>query len=238
MSGGQFFLYLLLLGLIFSLGIFGSFARQLYDVSNDVQELNEVLPSFSIQEGQLQTEDPEVNSLIYQSDTFLFFFDPNEEMNQEVVDSNSARLNVPISVALLKDEAYVTSDFSQYALPYNESVNFDYQEGSLESIVSWQNLALVSIMALALYFILAFLNVVITSLISSVFALLIARIMQVPLSFMDTWKSLTSAMTLPIIIFSVLNLFGIIIPFQTNIMGFLTILLFVFALHNYKKKHF
>src|SRR5699024_5905402 len=63
-------------------------------------------------------------SFDYQTDTLLFYFDPEDKINTETIVRNMNSGSIPVSVGLLKDELVLAVLTQNFAMAYDSISNF------------------------------------------------------------------------------------------------------------------
>lgn len=196
-------IYLLILSLLFTLPILFHIFSGYHSLDSAIQDIQEKTPPFTVQDGNLLVEDP-IDSFVYQTDTFLYFFDPSGEMNRQVIDENIELGIAPIAIGFLEDELYVSTPINQAGL------DFDQLEGLDHTILSDRFIGqFLGLLSLSL-FLSVFVSTSAMSLLTALFAMFIVRINQKRYSFVQIWKVVLAASFLPYLTFAVLILFQIL----------------------------
>lgn len=220
------------MGILLTISSLFSFKPELDRISNDYDEVLSFIPDFELVDGQLEsTED----SYIYQTDTIIFYFDPQDKIDTKLIDKNMKVQTAPISVALMDREIYVNIlDMSQ-AYTY---ANLDLTTAELEATISLNTFYLpvfYGIMLLVLFVFNLFLYS--AQLLSfSIFANLIAAIGKTELKFFQSAKIALLASFIPFSVFAILNALQVPVSYQYEIISIASLFLFYMSIQEFKTR--
>lgn len=224
---GKIFLYILFISLISSLPIFVQSYQILNDFRNDGQIIAESIPAFKIENGQIITEEP-AESFIYQTDSIIFTFDPAGQQTTEDVDRNL--IGTTIGIALLEDRFYLSVPGYPLQFSYSQldGVTDAFFADVLFGVQSIDGFLLLVVLLFVWLF--SLLLVLIYNLLYTILANLISVFIRRDIRFGENWKIVLFASTLPIIFFSLLNIFNLVPRFQFEITVLLTLYFYYLAI--------
>lgn len=210
MSRKQMLGYFALLALLITLSMTAVLTSVMTNLRDDGQEIAENIPAFEIENSEFVTDNQE--SYIHQTNTFLFFFDPNGEISLEEVESNVERLSVPVGVALLEDGFYLNVTGRTLPLPYDQLEGFNQ-----ESLVRlFQQLGTFSPLVLLFTFIVGFIassfSLAYEWLIVALFANIIATLQRIRSPFRKNARVALVSLSIPTLVISVIEAFGYFVP--------------------------
>lgn len=203
---GKIIGYFFVLVAIFTIPIVFQVFQSFEEIREDGQAIAEKIPAFTIQDGKLTPEASE-EGFIYQTDSIIFTFDPEGRRSSEDV-SNDIVGNF-LSIGLLPESIVIglpASDMTTSLLGSNQ-LEISYQDSGLTNLndevvketISYKHLPWwLSLIVFLVCFYPAFLNLVLTLLMSSLFAMIYSRIVRTGYSFLDNLKVLILGLTLPI----------------------------------------
>lgn len=206
--------YLLVLSIIMALPISFQVFQVLNNIQLDGQKIATRIPDFTIQNGQLQTEEKE--GFIYQTNSIIFTFDPEGKRTEQ--DISTDLMGNFVSVGMLKDKLIIAlpNTGTTSALLNNNQLELPYTNESLKNLTgkqlrSFLSEASIPIWVKALTFLFSiypsFLNLLITLLFANVAAFLYARFRLTKATFLDCLKTLIYSISLPTIIATLLMIF-------------------------------
>jgi len=225
-----YFFFIILIIFISLLGMIFPIFTQL---SDDSQEITERLPEFTVENGQLETSE---DSYIHSTDSFLFFFDPNNEIDQSSIEQNFSLQSTPIAFGVLDDRIYLNVNGNEQNFSYNQTGDFDdtLVRGVFEQFSNFSTLSI--LIVLAIMFLLTTFSYLWEFIPLVIFAYMIALFARYRLRFLDTAKIAIVATTLPTLLLSIINLVGINIPYQYELRFVFTLILFGVTLHEMKQQ--
>lgn len=92
MKNSHYLLFILLMGTLITISSLFSIKPELDAISNDYEEIISFMPAFELNDGQLEsTED----SYIYQTDSIVFYFDPHDKIDTQLIDKNMKLQTAP-----------------------------------------------------------------------------------------------------------------------------------------------
>lgn len=233
LSFGKVVLYLLCLSLVMAIPITTQIWQAFQNLQADTQEIAAKIPDFTIQDGKLTTTDA-TEGFIYQTDSIIFTFDPEGRRNAN--DIAKDQLGNFLSVGLLPDKVVISmpaTNLSTQLLGSNQ-LELKYSQGltSLdgahireylsESRIPWWILALSILISIYP----AFINLLMTVLISAFGGVIMIGFRRVSLSYFETLKILIFSATLPVILSVIVSL--LVPSFDTSVFIILASL-FIFS---------
>lgn len=222
LSGGQAFGYFIVLSLIFAIPLLITSYQAFSSMHDEYVEYTGMMPEFTVQNGEMQTEG-EAESFIYQgSDGYVFYFDPNNQIDQQTVENNINTQNGLIGFGFFED------GFRLQALDMSNVITYDQLEGLNKDtllqlgdyIGSTTSLALVIIIPLIMIFMALF------TLGNSLLTYLLTLFIPNTYTFGERFKMTMTALTWPIIVFSLFHLFGLFLFQETTIYTIIAIIFF------------
>lgn len=216
------FLYLLLLMLFASLPFVQSSIQLLDKLDTDSKIILEHVPNFTVKDGVLTPEKVE-KSFVYQTNSLLFTFDPNDTRKTSDIDRDAIKTSM--AIALFSKEVYVVVQ--------ERTFTFDYQQLGIKTQVDFKDYILQTHQLRPILLVLVIvLSILIGAFFTAFYSLLymiathlIVTLMRRNLSYGQSWKIALVASTLPIVGINIINLFGVILPFQMEIELILTMII-------------
>lgn len=114
-----FSIALLATGLLTFISLF-QYIPMLNTISDDFNDIKESIPAFKLENNEITSAN---ESYIYQTDSMMFYFDPDNKMDIDTIDRNANRTKAPVSTALLKDGLYMNFIGRSYYLSYSDVDN-------------------------------------------------------------------------------------------------------------------
>ncbi|GEK90634.1 DUF1189 domain-containing protein [Alkalibacterium kapii] len=220
MSRKQLFYYFALLSLIVTVSMASLLMNVMGNLKEDGQEITEKLPSFEIVNDKLVTEE-ETESYVHQTESFLFFFDPNNSIQEEEIDSNVERLNVPIGIGLMDDQFYL--NIMGQSLPVSYTQLDRFTDSNFKDIM--QDMGRFSPVVLIFTFVVTYLassiSLLYEWLIIALFANILKTFSRITLPFGKIARMALIALSVPTTIFAIFETLGLFIPYTFEItLGF------------------
>lgn len=236
MKGSHFVFYYALLVLFLSISLIGTLFPIFQAVNQDGQEIAEVIPEFSVQNGELLTDE---ESFVYQTDTILFFFDSNGSITSETVHRNIERLPAVIGIGMLQNELYLTIDGQSQSLSYNQfgrtgAINQQTLR-ALFGEIGVLTPFMIGVVLVALY-IGTFFNSLIEMLILALFANIISTLMQSRLRFIQNARVVLVASTLPTLLLAFTSIAQLSNPYQFEMRTVFSLVLFGLSISEMKRR--
>ncbi|GAA0482277.1 DUF1189 domain-containing protein [Alkalibacterium indicireducens] len=226
MTRKQVLAYFTFLTLILTLSLASLLSNVMGNLQNDGTEIAETLPTFTIEDGQLQTE-ADQETYVHQTNLFLFFFDPNGAIETNEIDANLERLNVPIGIGLMQDEFYMNVTGRSLPVSYEQLDGLDdtYLRTTFQQIGRLSPLVLVLIFLIA-YFASAFV-LLYEWLIVSLFANILVTLFRLRFKFRKNARMALVSLSVPTLLLSILEGIGLAVPFAFELkLGFALYFLF------------
>lgn len=232
MKKKHYFLFILFMGIILTfLSIFD--VKEEFDtLSEDYQEIQSSIPDYELVDGKLESTE---ESYIYQTDSLVFYFDPENKIETSLIDKNMEKQQAPISAALHEKEIYLNILGQSRSLQY---ADFDLKSQDLKAIINLENfsnpLYFMIIIAILLIFNLFLYLMQLFSI--SIFANFISFILRSKLTFFQNAKIALIASIIPSILIAVLTAFNLSISYQYEIITLSSLLLFYLAVEEFKER--
>ncbi|MGO1748010.1 DUF1189 domain-containing protein [Alkalibacterium gilvum] len=236
MTRKQLFYYFALLTLVITISMASLLMTVMGNLKEDGQEITEKLPSFQITDDKLMVEE-KTESYVHQTNSFLFFFDPNDSIQEEEIDTNVERLNTPIGIGLMDDQFYL--NIVGQSLPVSYAQLGTFNDSDFKDIMA--DMGRFSPVVLFFTFVVTYIasgfSLLYEWLIIALFANVMKTFARIAIPFGKIARMALIALSVPTVIFALFETFGLFIPFTFEItLGFS--LLFVYrSLKNYKKEH-
>lgn len=185
-------------------------------VQQDAQEIAQMIPNFTIQDGNLSVDSKE-KGFIYQTDSIIFTFDPDEKRTAEEVEQDL--VGNFFSIGLLKNQIIIILPASenlttllgsnQLKIPYSNPAlsglnGADLRASLLNNQLPWWIIPLT--LSIAIYP--TFLSMIFTTLMTTLIANLYLNFRRIKPHFLDTYKILVFASTLPVILAACVSYFA------------------------------
>lgn len=232
MKASRYFLMILLMTITLTLISVFEVLPVFNQISDDYDEIRDFLPAYEVVGKQLESEE---ESYVYQTDSIVFYFDPENKMSTDIVDRNMTSQRAPISIALLDDQLYFNI--------LNNSQSFNYERFSITAndidniFASISSFSFSTIIILVLVLFLLNLFLYVSQLIPiTVFANLISVFRRSRLRFFQNAKIALLASVIPFILMYVLNALQIMIPYQFEIIFTTSLIIFYISITEFKNR--
>jgi hypothetical protein len=236
MKGKHLFLYYAFLVLLLTFSFVGEIAPLFQSLQSDGQEVAQAIPEFQIEEGRLQSEE---ESFVYQTNSLLFFFDTEGNIEPESVNQNVRRLPASIAIGLLEEELVFNFDGVSRSFSYGQMERIaPLSPQTLRTILSELGVfspIMMFILFISIY-IAVFINAAMEFLILALFANIIATLLRSTLRFFATTRIVLLSSTLPILAFTVANIIQLHTPYQYELRMIFSLFLFGLTINEMKKK--
>lgn len=232
MKKKHYFLLILLMALILtSLSTF-TIRKDYKHLTDDYQEIQQAIPDYEIVDGQLESKK---NSFIYQTDSLVFYFDPDNKIAKELIDTNMQKQSAPIAAALQKDKIYLNILGQSRALKYSD---FNMTSQDLQSLVNLDRLSspLYFIIVLFILYLFQLFLYSMQLLSISIFANLISFVQRTKLSFFQNAKIALMASIIPFLIMGILSALNLSIAYQYELTTLASLFLFYLSIDEFTKR--
>lgn len=207
--------HLILLSLIFAIPISFQVMKIFSAIQTDGREIAQKIPDFTIQNNQL-TVDKSQEGFIYQTDSIIFTFDPDGKRDATAI-SNDLVGNF-LSVGLLKDQLIVSLPATEnittvlgsnqlkipYSNPQMQQLTGEILRASInQNQLPWWLLPLIFLIALYP----SFITIGFSLLFTTLFANLFGRFRGLRQTFLENFKIVVMASTLPVMVAVIVNSF-------------------------------
>lgn len=205
--------YFALLALLITLSMSTIITGLISNLRDDGAEISEKVPSFEITDSKIVTDEGQ-ESYIHQTDSFLFFFDPNGEIEEEEITTNLNRLNVPVGIALLEDS------FQLYVIGQNLPLSYDQIDGFDRAglLDIFQQIGSFSPLVLFFIFIVAFLassfSLIYRWLLIALMTNIVSTLLRLRFPFKKNARVALVSLTIPVLGLALVEAFGIFIPYS------------------------
>jgi len=224
--------YFFIIVLIVFISLLGMIFPIFTQLSEDSQEITERLPEFTVENGELETSE---DSYIHLTDSFTFFFDSNNEIEQSTIEQNLNLQAAPIAFGVLNDRIYLNINGNEQNFSYDQIGDFD-DDLVREVFEQFSNFSILSILiVLAIMFLLTIFTYLWEFIPIVIFVYMIALFANHRLRFLDSAKVAIVATTLPTLLLSIMSLVGINVPYQYELRLIFTLILFGVTLHEMKQ---
>lgn len=212
-KGFHVFLYLLLLAVILSLPVIYQATLITKTIQEDGEKIIQKLPEFSIEDDTLVTKE-KTDGFIYQTDSIIFTFDPNDKRTKKEIESD-ATSNVLVIGLLKKDIVMIlprvgtTTDIMDdnvLSIPYSTPQASVLSKNVLEQLFASNTSR--SMWFSIIFFVtwsMVFVNLFMDILILSFFANLFTKFRLIGFRYKDVFKIIVYAATLPSILTAILQ---------------------------------
>lgn len=226
--------FLIILSMVILLTFLSAFnVKEEFDkLSEDYQEIEESIPEYQLVNNQLESDQ---EGFIYQTDSLVFYFDPQDKIDTQLIDKNMEKQSAPISAALQKNKIYLNILGQNQSLTYSD---FDLTSKDLKAIIGLENFS-APIYFIIILFVLFFFNLLLylIQLFSiSVFANFVSFIQGSKLKFTQNAKIAVVASIIPFLTMAILNAFNFSIAYQFEITIASSLILFYLTISEFKKR--
>lgn len=209
-----------ILALILTFSMTSMLINVLTTLQEDSSEIAAQIPEFTITDSQLVVADDQ-ESYVHQTNSFLFFFDPNGSIETAEIDANLNRLNVPIGIGLMQDEFYL--NITGRSIP----LNYDQLDGFTDNaLVTLMNqIGNLSPLVLIFVFITAYLassfSLLYDWLILALFTNILVTLLRLNIPFKKNARMALVSLSIPTLALSLVEAFGYFVPFSFELkLGF------------------
>lgn len=226
MTGRQLAGYFALLALILTFSLTSLLTTLLTDLNRDGQEIAGNIPPFTVEDSRLNTQEGQ-ESFVHQTDSFLFFFDPNGLIQAEEIESNLSRLNVPVGIGLLQEDIYINVAGQTLPVTYDQLNGMD--DSQFASV--FNQFGQLSPLVLLVIFIIAYLASALALayewLIVALIANLLSSFLRLRWPFRKNARVALLSISVPTLILSAIEAFGFFVPFAFELkLGFAAYFIF------------
>ncbi|MGY3778249.1 DUF1189 family protein [Isobaculum melis] len=215
-------LYLFILILFASLPFVQSSIQLLDQFETDSQTILEHIPDFTVKDDVLVPKKVE-KSFVYQTNSILFTFDPNNTRKTSDIDSDAIKTSM--AIALFSKEIYVVVQDRTFSFDYHQ-LGIKTQDDFKAYIIQTRQLKVILLVVVVI------LSVLISAFFTGFYSILymiathlIVTLMKRSLSYGQSWKIGLVASTLPIVGINLINFLGVLLPFQMEIELVLTMII-------------
>lgn len=228
MKNSHFFLIALMIILLLTILSFFQFIPSFRSVQSDLSEIKESIPAFELENNQLTSPN---NSYIYQTDSMVFYFDPDDAVTTDLIDDNMRAVSAPVSIGILNDRIYINFLNQSFSLEYAEMNEFTTSSlqmliDSLGTEYSYSNVLTFFILFIAQLFSYSY-QLILLSLIASI-ANMFTR---ARLRLFQIFKMILLANMMPNLLVHLVSAFISPVPFQFEITAILTFILFFISVN-------
>lgn len=233
MKNSHYFLLVLIIGIALTLLSTFEIIPIATQFSDDFEEVKESIPEFNLVDGELESD---TDSFIYQTNSIVFYFDSEDKMDTETIDSNMNIHTAPISLGLLNDRVYFNAVGTSYSFIYADFPNLTAAElNTLIQEMGNFSTGMYFILILVLFLLNMFLYI--TQLIPiTLFANIISVFRRTRLNFFQNAKIALLASMGPFLIMYILNAFQLQIYSQFEIILVTSLILFYMSITEMKKR--
>lgn len=230
---GKIFIYLLFLAALMSIPLAVQVSKVINAAQKDLITISERIPEFSIDDNQLKTSESE--GFIQQTDNFIFTFDP--QGIYQAADIQSDLIGNAVGIALLKDKAVltVTDDHLMAKLLPNALMTIDYKnfdshllnkEWITHQLSDTSQSRMIQFITFLFTLLPLLINLVISLFMMSLIGNLWCKMNGSLINLSQSFKIMTFAATVPVIISSLFALFQPQVD-QMFIIMFMTFLIYL-----------
>lgn len=232
MKKKHYFLFILLMGLILTTLSAFNIQENYKNLTDDYQEIQQAIPNYEIVDGELESQE---ESFIYQTDSLVFYFDPDNKIAKELIDTNMQKQKAPIAAALQKDKIYLNILGQSRALKYSD---FNLNSQDLRSLINLERLSspLYFIIVLFILYLFQLFLYTMQLLSISIFANLISFVQRTKLSFFQNAKIALMASMIPFIIMGILSALNLSIAYQYELTTLASLFLFYLSIDEFTKR--
>lgn len=227
-----FSILLLTTGLLTVISLF-QYIPMLNEISEDFNEIKESIPNFELKDNALTSTS---ESYIYQTDSMMFYFDPDNNIDTDTISRNANRVTAPVSTALLRDGLYVNFIGRSYYLPYNDIENLTTKD--LQILVSSfgnmsNNTTLIFIFVV---FVMQFFLFIYELIPLTLMATIVSVFSRLRLNLIQNYKIILLAVIPVSILINLIHTIIYPLNFQFEITIIMTLLTYYISISNMKKK--
>lgn len=175
-------------------------------INDDTDEIASSIPPFTTESNKLETKE---ENYIYQTDSLIFYFNPDGSFTQKDVEKNNDFFSPLVSLALMPDGIYFQSYFIQRTIPYKLISGLDDQLLShiLTHATQWSIFFVIFLCLFTFIFIL--IGYLMELILLAAIGFVSSRLLAIPLRFSQIVKIMMLASIIPVIVLSFLQVFGL-----------------------------
>lgn len=202
-------------------------------ISDDFNEIKESIPAFELKENEITSES---TSYIYQTESMMFYFDPENKIDMDTIDRNANRVNAPVSTALLNDGLYLNFIGRSFYLAYSDIDNLTTND--LQTLVStFGNLSNTTILAFILVvFIMQFFLFIYELIPLTLMASIVSAFSRLRLTLFQNYKIVLLAVIPVILLVNLIHVLIYPLNFHFEIILVMTLLTYYMSISDMKKK--
>lgn len=233
MKWRHFFSIVLLTSALLTFISLFQYIPMLNNISDDFLEIKESIPAFEIENNVITSEN---ESYIYQTDSMMFYFDPDNRMDIETINRNANRTSAPISTAILKDGLYMNFVGQGYHFSYSQMDNVTTSD--LESIISsFGDLSGTTfVLFIVFVFIMQFFLFIYELLPITFMAAILSAFSRLRLSLLQNYRIVLLAVIPPILLVNIVHTFIYPLSFHFEIIMIMSIFAYYISISDLKKK--
>jgi hypothetical protein len=233
MKRSHYFSLVSIMVLVLTLLSFFEFVPPFIEFQNDLTEIKAAIPDFELHDNTLVSNE---DSFVYMTDSIAFYFDPEDRMTSQLIDSEMATHSAPVSIGILDKELYFNFMGVERSFFYSESNALDTQ--LLDSLIDTFGTLSINTILLFLFFLLIFNSIVyITQLLTiTLFSNIIRFSHPGYLNFIQTAKVTLLASFIPFVTTYALNAFQFRVPYQVELILISTLVIFYMSLKEMKNR--
>lgn len=226
MKLGKKIAYLALLSLVTTAALFVNILPVMELIENNGEQVAQSIPAFEMEDGQITQSESE--GFVNKTDLITFAFDPNDKISAQEMQSIEQKPKLIIHAQ--KDHVTIGALNQDYQVAYQDlgsqgqALTQANSQALIRQLTQISGLTLVLLFAslyLSSFFYLAFLALII-----SFIAQILSLGTTLKLNFAHHFNLGLFSMTQPLVVFSLVNLLGIMIPFQSELIILLALLRF------------
>lgn len=205
----------------------------LQSISDDFNEIKESIPAFELEDNHLTSSN---KSYIYQTNSMMFYFDPDNRMDTDTINRNSSRIEAPVSTALLRDGLYMNFIGQEYFVSYSQIQNLTTSD--LETLIaSFGNISGTTIaFFIAIIFVMQFILFIYELIPITLIATMVSVFSRLRLNILQNYRIVLLAVIPPIILISLVHTLIIPIHFQTEVVLIMSLFTYYLSISELKKK--
>ena len=233
MKWRHFFSIVLLTSALLTFISLFQYIPMLNNISDDFLEIKESIPAFELVNNEITSEN---ESYIYQTDSMMFYFDPDNRMDIETINRNANRTTAPISTALLKDGLYMNFIGQGYHFSYSQMDNVTTSD--LESLISsFGDLSGTTfVLFIVFVFVMQFFLFIYELLPITFMAAILSTFSRLRLSLLQNYRIVLLAVIPPILLVNIVHALIYPLSFHFEIIMVMSIFTYYISMTDLKKK--
>ncbi|AMB94603.1 DUF1189 domain-containing protein [Aerococcus sanguinicola] len=226
MKLGKKIAYLALLTLVSAAALFANIFPVLELIEDNGEQVAQSIPAFQVKDGEISQS--ESDGFVNKTDLITFAYDPKNQISDQEMQNIEKKPKLVIHAQ--KDQVTIAALNQNYQLPYQDLAGQgkDLNQANSQALIRQltQVTGLTMVLLFASLYISSFFYVAFLALMISLIAQILKLGRPLHLNFADRFNLGLFSMTQSLVVFSLLNLLGLMVPFQSELIILLALFRF------------